>query len=55
VAVRAEAHDYKQLEQLCRYITSPTLSDVEVQLCIAGRAGLRLNTSWRRVHNRVGS
>ena len=31
-AVRVEAHDRKRLEQLCRYITRPPLSDERVQL-----------------------
>jgi hypothetical protein len=29
-AVRVEAHDRKRLEQLCRYITRPALSDERV-------------------------
>jgi hypothetical protein len=28
-AMRVEAHDRKRLEQLCRYITRPALSDGE--------------------------
>jgi hypothetical protein len=31
-AVRVEAHDRKRLEQLCRYITRPALSDERVQI-----------------------
>ena len=33
-AARVEAHDRKRLEQLCRYITRPALSDQRVQLKI---------------------
>ena len=36
-AVRVEAHDRKRLEQLCRYITRPALSDERVQVNAAGR------------------
>jgi hypothetical protein len=46
-AVRIEAHDYKQLEQLCRYITRPALSDERVQLDAAGQVELKLKTPWR--------
>jgi hypothetical protein len=35
-AVRVEAHERKRLEQLCRYITRPALSDERVQLNTAG-------------------
>ena len=35
-AVRVEAHYRKRLEQLCRYITRPALSDERVQLNAAG-------------------
>jgi hypothetical protein len=31
-AVRVEAHDRKRLEQLCRYITRPAMSDERVQV-----------------------
>jgi len=34
--VRVEAHDRKRLEQLCRTITRPALSDERVQLNAAG-------------------
>lgn len=30
--MRVEAHNRKRLEQLCRYITLPALSDQRVQL-----------------------
>ena len=41
-AVRVEAHDRKRLEQLCRYITRPTLSDERVQINAAGQVELKL-------------
>jgi hypothetical protein len=46
-AVRVEAHDRKRLEQLCRYITRPALSDQRVQLNDAGQVELKLKTPWR--------
>jgi hypothetical protein len=46
-AVRVEAHDRKRLEQLCRYITRPALSDERVQLNAAGQVELKLKTQWR--------
>jgi hypothetical protein len=46
-AVRIEAHDRKRLEQLCRYITRPSLSDERVQLNAAGQVELKLKTPWR--------
>jgi hypothetical protein len=36
-AVRVEAHDRKPLEQLCRYITRPALSDERMQLTSLAR------------------
>jgi hypothetical protein len=45
--VRVEAHDRRRLEQLCRYITRPALSDERVQLNAAGQVELKLNTPWR--------
>ena len=47
VAVRVETHDRKRLEQLCRYITRPALSDERVQLNAAGQVELKLKTPWR--------
>jgi hypothetical protein len=44
-AVRVEAR--KRLEQLCRYITRPALSDERVQLNAAGQVELKLKTPWR--------
>jgi hypothetical protein len=46
-AVQVEAHDRKRLEQLCRYITRPALSDERVQLNTAGQVELELKTPWR--------
>ena len=46
-AVRVEAHDRKRLEQLCRYITRPALSDERVQLNAVGQVELKLKTPWR--------
>ena len=46
-AVRVEAHDRKRLEQLCRYITRPALSDERVQINAAGQVELELKTPWR--------
>ena len=45
--VRVEAHDRKRLEQLCRYITRPALSDERVQVNAAGQVELKLKTPWR--------
>ena len=49
-AVRVEANDRKRLEQLCRYITRPALSDERVQLNAAGQVELTLKTKfqWRQ-------
>ncbi len=46
-AVRVQAHERKRLEQLCRYITRPALSDERVQLNAAGQVELKLKTPWR--------
>jgi hypothetical protein len=46
-AVRVESHDRKRLEQLCRYISRPALSDERVQLNVAGQVQLKLKTPWR--------
>jgi hypothetical protein len=46
-AVRVEAHDRKRLEQLCRYITRPALSDERVRINAAGQVELKLKTPWR--------
>jgi hypothetical protein len=46
-AVRVDAHERKRLQQLCRYITRPALSDERVQLNAAGQVELKLKTPWR--------
>ncbi len=46
-AVRVEAHERKRLEQLCRYISRPALSDERVQLNASGQVELKLKTPWR--------
>jgi hypothetical protein len=45
--VRVEAHDRKRLEQLCRYITRPALSDEQVQMNATRQVELKLKTPWR--------
>jgi hypothetical protein len=51
-AVRSELHDHKRLEQLCRYITRPALSDERVQLNdnapAAARRGRTMDRRWPR-------
>lgn len=46
-AVRVQAHDRNRLEQLCRYIARPALSDERVQINAAGQVELKLKTPWR--------
>ena len=46
-AVRVDAHERKRLEQLCRYITRPALSEERIQLDAAGQVQLKLKTPWR--------
>jgi hypothetical protein len=46
-AGRVEAHDRQRLEQLCRYIARPALSDERVQLNAAGQVELKFKTPWR--------
>jgi hypothetical protein len=46
-AMRIEAHDRKRLEQRCRCITRPALSDERVQCDAAGQVELKLKTPWR--------
>ena len=41
-AVRVQAHDRERLEQRCRYITRPALSDEGVGLNAAGQVELKL-------------
>jgi len=43
-AARCEAQDRRRLEQLCRYITCPALSDARVQCNAAGQVELKLKT-----------
>ncbi len=56
-AVRVQAHERKRLEQLCRYITRPALSDERVQLNAAGQVELKLKTQfqWRLTCTQVMS
>lgn len=42
--MRVDAHDRKRLEQWCRYITRPALSDERVQVNAAGQVELKLKT-----------
>lgn len=46
-ALRCDAHQRSQLQQLCRYITRPAPSDERVQCDAAGQVVLRLKTPWR--------
>lgn len=46
-AARCDPHDRKRLEQLCRCITRPALSDRWVQCNAAGQVKLKLKTPWR--------
>ncbi|MBI3156146.1 MAG: transposase [Burkholderiales bacterium] len=46
-AVRVQAQDRERLEQLCRYITRPALSDERAQVNAAGQVELELKTPWR--------
>jgi hypothetical protein len=46
-AVRVEAHDRKRLEQLCRYITRPAMSDERIQVNAGEQVELKLKTPWR--------
>jgi hypothetical protein len=45
-AVRVEVNDRERLEQLCRYITRPALSDERVQLNAAGQVEIKFKTPW---------
>ena len=42
-----DANDRKRLEQLCRHITCPALSDEWAQLTAARQVELKLKTPWR--------
>ena len=46
-AVRCDADDRQALEQLCRYVTRPTLANDRVQTNAAGQVVPRLKTPWR--------
>jgi len=46
-AVRVHAHERKRLEQLCRYIARPALSEERIRLDAAGQVQLELGTPWR--------
>ena len=47
-AARMQAHERNRLEQLCRYIMRPALSDERVQRNAAGgHVELKLKTPWR--------
>jgi Putative transposase len=46
-AVRCDAADRKELEQLCRYITRSALANERVQCNAAGQVVLTLKTAWR--------
>jgi len=45
--VQVDAKDRKRLEQLCRHITCPALSDEWAQLTAARQVELKLKTPWR--------
>ena len=46
-AVRCDADEFQRLEQLCRTITRPVLSNERVQINAAGQVVLQLKTAWR--------
>ena len=46
-AMRCGADDRQALEQLCRYIKCPALTDQRVQTNAAGQVVLELETPWR--------
>ena len=45
--VRCEAHDRQGIEQLCRYITRPAISNERLSVNREGKAVLKLKTPWR--------
>ena len=45
--VRCEANDRKGIEQLCRYITRPAISNERLSINREGNAVLKLKTPWR--------
>lgn len=46
-AVRCGADDRHALEQLCRYIIRPALTNERVQASAAGQMVLKVKTPWR--------
>ena len=46
-AVRCDANERQQLEQLCCYITRPALANERVQINRAGQVVLKLKSAWR--------
>jgi hypothetical protein len=46
-AVHCDADHRRRLEQLCRHVTRPALSDERVQCNAAGQVELKLKTPWR--------
>ena len=45
--VRCEANDRQGIEQLCRYITRPAISNERLSIDQQGNAVLKLKTAWR--------
>jgi hypothetical protein len=45
--VRCGAHQRKQLERLCRYITRPAIANARLMRTRAGQVVLQLKTPWR--------
>ena len=45
--VRCEAHDRQSLEQLCRYITRPAISNERLAINGKGQVVLKLKTPWK--------
>jgi len=45
--VRCEAHDRQGLEQLCRYITRPAISNERLRINAKGQVILKLKTPWK--------
>jgi hypothetical protein len=42
-----QGHDRKRVEQLCRCITQPAVSDARVKINAAAQVELKLETPWR--------
>ena len=45
--MRCEAHDRQGLEQRCRYITRPAISNERLSINHRGQVVLKLKTAWR--------